>query len=470
MKVPILSGMGTDNDSDIRTSYPRNYIPVPANSGINTGYLRPADGIVDFNKATPGLTRGGIRWNNICYRVLGLQLCSLTSDGTVTQLGNVGGSNQVSLDYSFDYLAIASNNNLFLYDGTTLTQVTDPDVGTVLDVLWVDGYFMVTDGNTIAVTELANPFSVLSTKYGSSEFDSDPIKALIKIKNEVYALNRYTIEVFENIGGSGFPFQVIDGAVITRGVVGTHACCEFNDTLIFLGSKKNEPLAIWQGINGTTSKISSREIDKVIKSYTEAQLAAVVIEPRIDESHEFVYVHFPDTTWVFDAGSSTVTRELIWFELSSTILDQSSQFLAKDFVWCYDKWLVGHPTLFKTGYFVEDISSHWGNEISWRFQTAIIYNDGFGALIHELELVALTGRAALGDEGALWTSYSNSGIESSFSQEKSISPGKKGQYTKRLVWLQQGPINHYRIQKFRGTSKAHMSVIRLELQLEGLYI
>jgi hypothetical protein len=33
-----------------------------------------------------------------------------------------------------------------------------------------------------------------SFKYGSSEVDPDPVKALLKVRNEVYALNRHTIE------------------------------------------------------------------------------------------------------------------------------------------------------------------------------------------------------------------------------------------------------------------------------------
>jgi hypothetical protein len=30
------------------------------------------------------------------------------------------------------------------------------------------------------------------------------VKALLKVRNEVYALNRHTIEAFDNVGGSGF--------------------------------------------------------------------------------------------------------------------------------------------------------------------------------------------------------------------------------------------------------------------------
>jgi hypothetical protein len=47
MQIPILNGIFTDDgQAEIRTSYPVNLIPVPKQSGISNGYLRPADGLV----------------------------------------------------------------------------------------------------------------------------------------------------------------------------------------------------------------------------------------------------------------------------------------------------------------------------------------------------------------------------------------------------------------------------------------
>jgi hypothetical protein len=71
-------------------------------------------------------------------------------------------------------------------------------------VVWVDGYFMTTDGEFLVITELNNPFAVDPLKYGSSEADPDPVKSLLKLRNEVYALNRHTIEVFDNTGRRAF--------------------------------------------------------------------------------------------------------------------------------------------------------------------------------------------------------------------------------------------------------------------------
>jgi hypothetical protein len=194
----------------------------------------------------PGIDRGGIEWNGLLYRVMGTKLVSISSTNVVTVIGDVGGTGLVTLDYSFDYLAIASSGNLFLYRPSTgLQQVTDPDLGTVVDVVWVDGYFMTTDGEFLIVTELNDPFSVNPLKYGSSEADPDPVVALLKVRNEVYALNRHTIEVFDNVGGDLFPFQRVEGAQVQRGSIGTHACCVFMESIAFIGGGRNEAPGVW---------------------------------------------------------------------------------------------------------------------------------------------------------------------------------------------------------------------------------
>lgn len=465
MQIPILNGIYAGSEPELRTSYPVNMVPVPKQSGISNGFLRPADGLVS-NGTGPGIDRGGINWNGICYRVMGTKLVTVAANGAVTTLGDVGGpiNGLVSMDYSFDRLAIASGGRLYYWNGS-LTQVSDPDLGTVLDVVWVDGYFMTTDGTSLVVTELTNPTQVNPLKYGSSEADPDPVVALVKLRNEVYALNRNTIEVFDNIGGDFFPFQRIDGAQIQKGVVGTFACCVFVETIAFLGSGRNEEPGVYLGANATANKISTQEIDQILLQYTETQLATVKLEARNDKSHQHLYIHLPDRTLVYDAAASGVLEEHVWFTLTSS-LTGFSQYRARNFVWVYGKWIVGDPQSSVVGYMAQDVSSHWDQIVRWEFGTLVVYNEGRGAIFNELELVALTGRVAIGTDPAITTNYSVDG--QSWSQDRSIRVGTTGNTKKRLAWFQQGHMRSWRVQRFRGDSQAHMSFVRLEAQLEPL--
>lgn len=464
MQIPVLSGTYTDSDADFRSSYPVNLVPVPKDNGISKGYLAPADGIAQVGTG-PGVDRGGFNWLGTHYRVMGTKLVSIASNNVVSILGDVGGSGQVSFDYSFDFLAIASSGSLFYFSGTTLTKVTDPDLGTVVDVMWIDGYFLTTDGTSLIVTDLDDPFAVNPLKYGSSEADPDPMLGLLKIQNEVVALNRYTIEIFDNVGGDLFPFQRIEGAMIQKGVLGTYCKCEFIDAIAFLGSGKKEAPAIYIGANASANKISTREIDQILATYTEQQLSTSVLEKRIDKGHQHLLVHLPDRTLVYDAAGSAAVGEPMWFYLTSG-LDGFSQYPARNFVWVFDGWKCGDPASSRLGQLDSSISTQYGDMARWEFGTTIIYGEGNGAVFHELELVCLTGRVAPGKNPAISTSYSIDG--QTWSDEKFVTVGTIGTRNNRIAWRRQGIMRNWRIQRFKGNTDAHISIARLEAQLEPL--
>lgn len=467
MMIPILNGIYTDEAPDFRTSYPRNMVPVPKDTGIAKGYLRPADGIAQRGTG-PGVDRGVINWGGVEYRVMGSSLVSVDANGTTSTLGAVAGAGQVSFDYSFDRLAIAAGGNLYYWDGSILVQVTDPDLGAALDVIWIDGYFMTTDGTSMVVPDLTDPTAVNPLKYGSSEADPDAIKCLFKLRaGEVCAVNRYTIEFFNNVGGNLFPFERNKNAQINRGAIGTHCATLFMEQIAFLGSGRNEAPAVWLGVNGGTAKISTREIDTLLMEYDETELAAAVMEVRVSKSHQQLYLHLPDQTLVYDGAASIAVQEPVWYPLDSGVAERAT-YRARNLVWCYGKWLCGDPTSGALGELVDTVSTHYGQVIGWEFGTSIVYNEGRGLIFHQLELVTLPGRVLFGADPVVWTSYSLDG--ETWSQERSCSAGRQGERARRLTWLRQGSMSNWRIQRFRGTSDAHLAVTRLEVQVEPLNV
>lgn len=466
-QIAILSGIYADAAGGLRTSYPRNMVPVPKDSGINKGYLRPGDGIRSFATHTAGADRGGYAWNGTMYRVIGSDLVSIAADGAVTVCGSVGTGGRVSMDSSFDVLAIWAGGRLYYWNGVTLTQVGDPDLGTVIDGAWVAGYFVSTDGEFIIVTELNDPTKVNPLKYGGAESDPDGILAIDELRNEVYAFGRYTIEVFQNVGGDLFPFSRIEGAQVVRGIIGTHAYAPYLETWAFVGSARNEAPSVYLMGAGSTARIATDEIDTLLRGYSEAELSAVLVETRIDRGRHHLHVHLPDRCLVYDHAASQELREPVWFTLDSGNLTPAA-YRARGMVWCYDKWLAGDIDSGQVGELVEDVSTHYGQKVGWQFGTAMAYNGGRGAIVHELELVALPGRVEPGPEPVVWASYSHDG--ETWSQERPAKAGRQGDRAARLVWRRQGRMANYRMLRFRGTSDAHVPVVRLEAQLEALSV
>jgi hypothetical protein len=466
VQIPIISGIYASTTPELRTSYPVNFFAVPKENGISQGFLRPADGVAEWIDRGD-ICRGMIEWQGVLYAVFGSDLCSVSSGGIVTVLGNVGtDAMPVSLDYGFDDLAIASASSLYFYNSSAgLRQNADPDLGAANDVVWVDGYYMTTDGTSLVVTDLGNPLSVNPLKYGSSEADPDPVIALLKLRNEVVALNRHTIEFFDNVGGNLFPFQRIEGAQIEKGCIGKSACCIYMEAVAFLGSGFNEQVAVYAGANGNAIKISTHEIDTILEGYTEEELAEAIMESRNEGSHFFLYLHLPDRTLVYDGGASNDMKVPVWTVLTTT-LDGFSRYRARFFCYAYNAWRCADPLSGRLGYLRRDVSTHYGETVRWEFGTVILYNAGAGAIVNRLELVSLTGSVAFGQDPVISTSYSVDGL--SWSTDRTTRVGALGATSKRIAWMRQGKMQDRRIQRFRGTSDAHMAFMRLEAALEPL--
>jgi hypothetical protein len=235
--------------------------------------------------------------------------------------------------------------------------------------------------------------------------------------------------------------------------------------MAFVGGGRNEGISVWLAAGANTVKIATREIDQILATYSEAALANTICETRLYNGLNHLYIHLPDHTLVYDGASSQIAQQAIWFTLADGLYVDTA-YRARNFILAYDKWICGDTSAGNLGYAVQDVSTLWGERVGWQFETQIFYNEGKGAIFHELELVALTGRMALGVNPTIFASYSADGI--TYSQERGISAGKTGDRNKRLTWMRNGRMADWRTYRFRGTSDAHLSLARLEARLEPL--
>lgn len=443
MRISLLSGVLTDKRGEFLTSYPVNLEVVPVDDKIAAAQFRATSGAIS-SATGPGADRGGINWNGTLYRVLGTKLCSVSSGGTVTQLGDVGGSGPVTMDYSFDRLIIRSGTNLFYWNATIgLIQVTDPDLGPVTDCMWIDGYTMTTDGNAIVVTELADPTSVLPLKYGSAEEDPDSVTGLIKVRDEPYILGTNTIQVFQNVGGNGFPFANVSGATIAVGCVGPMAKCLFSDSFAFCGSARNEALGIYIAGNGTANRISTRAIDDELAKVEDP--TQIILESRTYREERRLLVHLPDKTLVFQLNASKLLDEEVWYVVQSGV---GKPYRLRNAVLAYGAFWVGDTESSAVGKLSDEVQTHFGEVAQWMFDVGPVYNASKGGVVNSLELISLPGRAPFASEGSIWLSMTRDGEV--FSVERPVSPGKAGEFRKRLQWRPRTNFRTWIGFRFRG--------------------
>lgn len=453
-QIPILSGF-LAKTGDLGESYPINMEPVVAETGISNTYLRSPMGAVQFATG-PGRDRGAINWNGVHYRVMGSKLCQIGT--SVTEIGDVGDDGlPVRFDYSFDALSVSSAGNLFYWNGA-LTRVNDPDLGTVIDHIYIAGYFMVTDGTTIAVTDLNDPLAVDPLRYGSSETDPDPILGLLKYGNEAYALNRHTIDVFQNVGGAGFPFARLNGASIPKGCCGTMAKALFGDSFAFVGSGRGEALGVYQAGQGQAIKLSSKAIDKALADEPDPHL--IRLETMVQDDEQRLFIRLSNQTLVFCAGASLNVKKPVWYiRRAGLLMDLADNVTGR--VLIGQKWYCGHSDTGAVAT-LQDDANDFGAAKGYQFDTVYLYNGGLGAIIRSLELIGKPGDAAFGDDPRVQFSRSNDGV--TFGTETSISTGKFGETGKRVQIRPAWRIGKHCVTRVRGAGQAVWAAIEADVE------
>lgn len=462
MRVPLTSGVKTDMQGEFRTSMPRNLEIVATSNKISEAQFRMASGAEQVLTG-PGVDRGGAEWGGFLYRVMGTKLVKVAADHSFSEVGDVGGTGDVTFTEGFERLAINSGDKLFYLTASGLTQVTDPDLGPVKDVLWIDGYFMTTDGTSVVVTQLNDPGAVDPLKYGSAEEDPDMVVGLIKVANEAHVCGRYTIQVFGNAGTSGFPFAPQKGATIPQGVVGPRAKVLWGDSFAFVGSSRNEAIGVYAAGSGSATRISDRMVDD--------ELAAVIdhsqirLENRTMRGERRLLVHLPTKTLMFLPNASRALEANVWVELNS---GQGQPYRIRNAVHCYGKCYVGDTNSAGLGVLTDGASSHFGEAAEWQFDAGLIYNEGKGFIVHGLELVGLPGRSALGEEPQAFLSITRDGL--TYSSERPCSTGLRGEYGRRMVWRPRVNIRNWCGLRFRGYDKALPGFAALEAELSPLNV
>lgn len=449
-QIPIQTGVRLERGG-FETSFPVNLEHDLIDSGVSAGQLVSVRG-VETLATGPGLDRGAIIWNGVHYRVMGTKLVSVVGS-SINVLGEVGGTGPVRMAYSFDRLAIASDGRLFYWNGASLAEVTDPDLGSAGDLAWIDGYFVTTDGTSIVVTELLDPTQIDPLKYGSAEADPDPVTGLEVINEELYGFGRNTIQVFRNVGGVGFPFQVIKGATIPYGCISAYAKCRALDTVAFVGGGREEPLGVFVIAGGSAVRVSSGEIDDLLEGVPES---LIELEARRFGDDVHLVLHTPTVSAMLILETASDLGGKIWTILHSGRL---GPYRPRHAIWDGSRHVCGDLQSAALGVMTRDVSSHFGQATEWRFDAGLLFNEGRGFIMQELELF---GQFPLDRPSSIFLSVTRDGeVWSNEVSRKLI-----GLREQRCIWRPGVRLPDLVGLRFRGTDT--VAIARCEVQGEPL--
>jgi hypothetical protein len=450
-----------------------NWIPVVAeDAALNTRALFQPPGLKQLVDSAVIGNRGSLQMKEIPYFVNGNSLLSLSSANIITNHGAITGSGNVSLATNGQYLVIVvSGGNAYAYDNValTLTQITDPDFITSDTVVYKDGYFIFSSsaGDVFFNSALNDPFNYDALDFGTAEISSDKIVSLHVNHNELFVIGLETIELFQNIGGVGFPFQRIPGANIQKGAHARFSPVEFDNTFCFVGGGLNEQAAIWK-VTGSSSaqKISSNAIDKEIQKFNKAEIEdsfsmTFARHGQFLALFTFESQRIPSRTFVYNATASAYMQRNVWFELQTGVTD--NRFRVQSIVQAYGKLLVGDQSTGIIGELDTDTLDYYGDEITRFSITAPFSENGTDLFAGEFEATLQSGVGLTTGQGSspqIRMSFSDDGGRT-FSDEFSRTIGKIGEYGHRSIWRQQGRFPVSRMIKLKITDKVRANLIRL---------
>ena len=457
----LIKGDKTDSRTDYRDALPVNMTAVARPILGANGYMLSHAGLA-LHGTGSGIDRGGV-WNErqeAHYRVSGTDFIRVAADGSVVVLGTISGAERATVSaYSFNTQAIVADGKMWLFDGTTLTQITDPDLGTPIDICWIDGYYFLTDGEYVYHTLITDEYQIDPLQFATAEFSPDPTLAVAKTSdNQVIVFGRYSTEWFTNRATPNFAFQRITGKSVKSGIVGTHCKAELDGQFFVLGGAKYESISVHSVSGGYFTSIASREVDKLIAQYTEAELASVVMEARVEDRDKFLIIHLPNETLIFNATIAQVAgKDNAWSILKSDVVGDTPWRAINGVFDPRVGWVYGDKQNNNIGLLDNALSTHYGVAVEQILYTPMAHLETTS--IDQVVIESIPGHQVNSGDVTVAVSLTYDGL--TYGKEWWADYGQQYQYNQRFIINRLGYVRDNVGMKLRCASPERLAFSKM---------
>lgn len=386
----------------------------------------PSYGIDDFATVGTGPMRGGTVVNGVPYVVSGLSLYRVSSNGTATSLGTIPGVQDVTMMGDGLNVVVVTNPHAYVYDGSSVAQITDADFPGAAWVGYLDGYAVIIEPGSgrVWVAGPLTPASWNALDFATAEAAPDDILWGLIDHRELFLFGRETTEVWYNSGDADFPLARVNSGFIEHGIMSAGAAGKSDNGVFFLGSD-----CVAYRLNGYTPvRISHHQFETAVEGY--ANKTCTVI-PWTEGGHKFVAYKFAEGCWIYDIATQ------LWHERNSYLQDT---WRGKFALQAYNRFLVADADSNKLGSLTPDLFTEFGDVLRTECTSAAVFQEG--RLIHHdmLELHFETGVGVQNGQGSdpqVMLQFSDDGGRK-WSSEKWRSLGRIGETKRRVRFARMG--------------------------------
>jgi len=475
-EIPIDGGFYLSDSLPVSAQRLINaYVNFPQTQTNSQANLFGTPGLVELVSVSDIDTlRGAHELAGLPYFVIGNTLYRLdrtvgaTTTWAAIDLGTIDGEGPVSIDDNGTQLCVVVPGvAAYVYDtGTTmLTEITDANFdGPASSVIFIDQYFnfIKTDGKKFFNSPLGDGRgSPYGTAYDPLDFnvaDADPdnIVGQVNYGSKLYMLGKQTTQGFTNIGRTPSPFAPDRGSVIDIGLFAPFSIQKTQNTFYMVGGGVNESPAIWQFTGNGYKKVSTTAVDTLLNGLTDDEVQNITSWSYAKKGAYFVGWSLPDTCIVYDQASKRWHERQSWFD------DGEQTYRAAGMITAYGEILVGDLRNGTIGQLDEDIYTEYGELIRRTFVGRFFDNQGESVTVNRLEAIMETGVGNSDvEDPQLRLSWTDDGGRT-FTEERSRSFGKVGEYTSRAVWWRNGSFPRSRALRFRYSEPSKFVFVKLE--------
>lgn len=466
MQIPLIKGDRVDSNVDYRDALPVNMYVVEKEIKGAKGYLNQWFGISSFGGGQ-GIDRGG-RWVTAeglagHYRVSGSKLILVTTSGSVSVLGDVGSGGQASIAFSFNNVAVVSAGNLFYYNPALgLRQITTTVIGDPIDIVFGDGLFILTDGTDIYHSDPLDEENFDPLDFGNAQFRPDPSSGLgINEDNELIVFGITSTEYFTNRGLDNFIYQRIPLKALKLGTIATHARKEMNGRWYVAGRREETSPSVHVIQGGSETVIATREIEQILKGFTQEQLDSTTIDAVVIDKVKMVIIHLPSITLLFNESAAEVFGINYAWSILKSDASGDRTYRAKNFVLdnLTAKWVAGDKFNSNLGVIDETIATHYGEVAEWLLFTPLINMESLSVDIFEVETIP---GFVIDDDATCFLSQTSNGL--TYGKEEVQLYSANFDYESRFYVRSLGYVREYVSYKLRGASRSRMSFCLLNIE------
>ncbi len=397
--------------------------------------------------------RGAGTINTRLMAVAGTSLYEIAPDYSTTEIGAIAGSGRVSMAENTDGLSIYTNAADYLYDGTTLSVITDPDKRTSHLVDVFEGYAVSIEENSgrffTSQVDDSDDFDALD--FSEAAFEPDNLVSLLVNRSRLILFGQGTLEMWFVQGGSGFPLARVPNGVAETGCIAELTPKTLAEGIYFVD--QDRIVRTLSGIN--PQKISSHAIDDELERVTDP--AAIVAFTYKFNGHSFYCLTTDRGTFIFDVTTGE------WHERKSLHVDR---WRVDDVVPAFNKQIAFDSQSGQFGRIDGDITTEFGESIrmDWTFPT--VWAKGRVAKHNRLEISANVGEAAAGVEPVMGLEYSDDGGVTFIDIGPTRSLGKSGETFQRMDWTRLGSSRN---RTYRGyiSDAVRRLVVDANIEVQG---